>query len=344
MRVVTMAGMSAALIGTLVFAAPASAAEPGPSFGVYVRVLDAPVGSFVEVVAAMPDLLAKAGWQLQASYDLGTDGCEYLARVYVVTDPIWTAAASGAGTDAPFILPLRIAVYQDELGTHVAMANPQSLARTILGETGYEAAATAVVMRLQTAVKVLPGKAVLAQYGQMRDVGLIGKTMGVVAGGPFPSKIEDIGSVKEADGVNPSQLADALANAAREPTKRWGLHAVYRVDVPGQDVSIVGLSGAKMEAKSFAIVGKGGDDSRDGYRCPGVDHAPAFPVEVIVDRDGSKVRMRIVDEMFRMKMYFEDAGTMKFAANMAMPGSIENEIRDLAEDAIDTLRGRTASR
>ena len=41
----------------------------------------------------------------------------------------------------------------------------------------------------------------------------------------------------------------------------------------------------------------------------------------------------LIDEMFRMKMYFEDAGKMKFAANMAMPGSIEDELRDLIEEA-----------
>jgi hypothetical protein len=29
-----------------------------------------------------------------------------------------------------------------------------------------------------------------------------------------------------------------------------------------------------------------------------------------------------------MKMFFEDAGKMAFAKNMAMPGSIEDEIRD----------------
>ena len=33
--------------------------------------------------------------------------------------------------------------------------------------------------------------------------------------------------------------------------------------------------------------------------------------------------------MYRMKMYFEDAGKMKCAASMRMPGSIEDEIRRL---------------
>ena len=42
----------------------------------------------------------------------------------------------------------------------------------------------------------------------------------------------------------------------------------------------------------------------------------------------------MIDGMFRMKMYFEDAGKMKFAANMRMPGSIEDEIRDKVEESL----------
>jgi hypothetical protein len=41
------------------------------------------------------------------------------------------------------------------------------------------------------------------------------------------------------------------------------------------------------------------------------------------------VHVVTVDGMYRMKMYFEDAGKMKFAANMGMPGSLEDEIRGL---------------
>jgi hypothetical protein len=344
MRMAVMTGLCSAVLAGALLTSPATASEPGQTFGVYVRVLDAPVDAYGGVTAALPDLLAKAGWQLQASYDAGTGDCGFKARVYVVTDPTWTAALSGGGADAAFVMSLRIAVYQDELGTHVSLANPQSLARTIVGETGYERAAAEVVARLQSALAPMPGKVVTVQYGQMRDQGLIGKTMGVVAGGPFPSKVEDLGSTAATSTVGVAEVAAAFAAAARTPTKRWGIHTVYQVDLPGGNLSIIGLAGDKMEAKAYAIVGHGGDESREAYSCPGIDHAPAFPLEVVVLRDGDKVELRAVDAMFRMKMYFEDAGTMKFAANMAMPGSIENEIRDLVEDALDALRGRTASR
>ena len=89
-----------------------------------------------------------------------------------------------------------------------------------------------------------------------------------------------------------------------------------------------------MERDAFDIVGHGLDASREGLACAGLDHAPAFPIELIVVAEDDEAKVVIVDAMFRMKMYFEDAGKMKFAMNMAMPGSIEDEIRDKVEESI----------
>ena len=54
---------------------------------------------------------------------------------------------------------------------------------------------------------------------------------------------------------------------------------------------------------------------------------------VLVEEDG-RIAVQIIDAMFRMKMFFEDAGKVKFAANMRMPGSIEDEIRDKVEESL----------
>ena len=55
--------------------------------------------------------------------------------------------------------------------------------------------------------------------------------------------------------------------------------------------------------------------------------------DIKVDRDG-EVKVLIIDAMFRMKMFFEDAGKMKFARNMRMPGSIEDEIKNMIRGAL----------
>ena len=108
----------------------------------------------------------------------------------------------------------------------------------------------------------------------------------------------------------------------------WGIRPVYVLDLPENDMAIVGVTGAQMEARSFDIVGDGGMDEREDMACPGIDHAAAYPIEVVVQIVDGELQVRMVDVMFRMKMFFEDAGKMAFARNMGMPGSIEDEVKD----------------
>jgi multidrug efflux system membrane fusion protein len=54
----------------------------------------------------------------------------------------------------------------------------------------------------------------------------------------------------------------------------------------------------------------------------------AYPVEVVIADEGEEIAIYVINEMFRMKMYFENAGKMAFARNMGMPGSIEDELKD----------------
>lgn len=51
----------------------------------------------------------------------------------------------------------------------------------------------------------------------------------------------------------------------------------------------------------------------------------------MVARDDDKISVRLVNVMYRMKMYFEDAGKWAFTKNMKMPGSIQVEIEKKIE-------------
>jgi hypothetical protein len=266
------------------------------------------------------------------SQEAGTGGCAYRARTFVVNAPAFTAEVMKHGPRTAFAVPLRLSVYEDDLGVHLASVNPQSIARTVVDES-FIAPSTEVVNQLRTMAAGLPGRVVMAPYGQPRDKGLIDKTMGVVAGGPFPGKIDQVRKSKVVPGMTVQVVADNIAAAGAKPTRRWGLRNVYRLDLPDQDAVLLGFTGGPMESRSYQIVGPGTDDSRSRFACPGLDHTPAYPLEVLVVREGDQVKVLLVDVMFRMKMYFEDAGKMKFAANMAMPGSIEDELRDLVEEA-----------
>jgi hypothetical protein len=117
----------------------------------------------------------------------------------------------------------------------------------------------------------------------------------------------------------------------------WGIRPIYLMPV-SETAVVMGFTGERMEAKSFSIVGRGGDKARSDFACPGLDHSSAYPLGVLLEQvngpTGDQVEITVVDEMYRMKMFFEDAGKMKFARNMGMPGSIEDEIKDLIRSAL----------
>jgi len=309
----------------------------GQEYGVFMRVADPAEGTVAEVSSRVETAIESAGWTLLAAYDAGVDAeaCSYQARVLVVDWPEYTRVVLSQGPHGAFAAPLRVSVYEDELGVHVSGVNPRSLNRTIVAEVGMEEdwGRFAAILR-RTLSEGVGGTPSFGDFGQFRDKGLIGKTMGVMAGGPFVEKFKLLGTVPLAEGgveANAQALFEALG--AGDPGREWGIRPVF-VMSPSPDVAVLGITGDKMEAKSFSIVGKGSDGSRSKFACPGLDHSAAYPIEVVLTQDGENVNVHVVDAMFRMKMFFEDAGKMKFARNMMMPGSIEDEIRSLIEAAL----------
>jgi hypothetical protein len=309
----------------------------GQDVGVFLRLVDAEPGTMDQVSSDLEGAIESAGWSLLASYEAGVeaDACAYSARVFVVDWPEHTRAVLSQGYHGAFAAPLRLAVYEDELGVHVSAVNPRSVNRTIVAEEGMDEEWARLAEALRETITSAMGKPpAQGEFGQFRDKGRIGRTLGIMAGGPFLEKIKDVGTDPAgevgAEGVA-RRVFDVLQ--AGEPGKDWGMRPVYLM-TPVENVAVVGFTGERMEARSFSIVGKGSDDSRSEMACPGIDHAAAYPVEVVFVREGEEVRVIVVDEMYRMKMFFEDAGKMSFARNMTMPGSIEDEIKDLVRSAL----------
>jgi hypothetical protein len=147
--------------------------------------------------------------------------------------------------------------------------------------------------------------------------------MGVMAGGPFAEKVNDEAVV---GGHDLKAVAEKVRQGLARPGGKWGLRLAYELELPEQQTVIFGSSGSPMDSQSFSIVRAGADDARDSFQCPGLAHAAAYPIEIVVTQDGDAVKVRLVDVMYRMKMYFEDAGKWAFMKNMGMPGSIHEEL------------------
>ena len=155
--------------------------------------------------------------------------------------------------------------------------------------------------------------------------------MGVMAGGPFGEKVADLSVVAGEDWKG---VAERVKVGLEKKGPRWGLHLAYVLEIPEAETVVLGTTGTPMDSQSFSIVGAGADSSRDGLKCPGLDHAGAYPLEVVVTKDAGAVNVRRVDSMYRMKMYFEDAGKWAFMKNMGMPGSIADEISARVRPAV----------
>lgn len=301
-----------------------SAATAQEAQRVYVVVADSVPMSVPAPSVALAGALSRQGWTVLADHAIGSDQarCGYSAHVLVARQPAHAATLLALGAQAAFAVPVRLGAFEDERGVHVVMVNPLSVERTIVAESGLEATGRSLVEEVSGIVaSATRGRRVSRPYGQSRNRGLIGKIMGVMAGGAFTRQIETLSTATGGAPADVRRVADEIWQRLQQPSRgKWQLRGVYRMDLTEQGMVILGVSGTAMETKAFEIVGAGNDDARSNFRCPGLAYAAAFPVELVIRRDGAQVKVEAINAMFRMKMYFEDAGQMKFARNMLMPG------------------------
>ena len=296
---------------------------------VYEFVAESIDGTFDEVEASITAAAEAEGWQLLASTNVGVpDECSFSSRVLTMYRPAYATRLMDINPKtAPYAIVDRINIFEDENGMHISVINPHSINRTILMDDVTYADLSEEHLRN---LRMMIGDAVedassTRAYGQNRKKGYIGKTMGVMAGGRFDDKLQDKVIVK---GGDVAEVAAKVRGGLSQTGAKWGLELTYELALPEYDVVVFGSTGRRMEAKSFSIVKAGSSKERKGFACPGLAHAGAYPIEVVVSKDGDDVRVQFVDAMYRMKMYFEDAGKMAFMRNMGMPGSLADELRD----------------
>ncbi|MEQ9105643.1 MAG: hypothetical protein RIE53_13210 [Rhodothermales bacterium] len=272
---------------------------------------------------AYTQTLSENGWEIVGTWDAASpEGCTSVATVFagVHADASTDLSALNAET-APFGMVDRWALIRDEEGAHVVVVNPVSIWRTVLLDHP-SAVSSAEQHAARLFAPLASGNA--ESRGQERSRGHIGKTMGVMAGGLFD---ERIGLLHHADGMSLETALDRIRTSFGDGAMTWGLDVKYVYHPDGASWAVVGVSGAPMESKSFEIVGAGNRDQASGLACPGIDHAAAYPIELVVRSSGDGVDILAVDAMYRMKMFFEDAGKWAFMKNMTMPGSIADEIK-----------------
>lgn len=303
-------------------------AEEKKEYYVYQYVIESAQGTFEEISQAIENSALQNGWQILAKVDGGVpDDCPFATRVFVLYDSSYAKLIMDANAyTGPFAVVDRVNLFQDENGLHVSVVNPHSINRTILmDDEKYETMSEAHLQALRGMITaVVQGTISEKGYGPKRKKGYIGRTMGVMAGGSFDGKIQD---VVVTDQPFPEVLAK-VKDGLSQPGEKWGMHLVYELPLNAYGVVLLGTTGTPMDSKSFDIVKAGGDKSRKNLQCPGLAHAGAYPIEVVLRKTEKGVAVQMVDVMYRMKMYFEDAGKWAFMKNMGMPGAIHDEVKN----------------
>jgi hypothetical protein len=325
---------------TALFVASPLRAEDGP--GVYLRLAQGIPEPLEAVAVTLEEALLGSGWNVLTAVDCGVvqDRCDHGSRVIVAYADAHRERLMAYGNHAAYALPIRFVVYEDETGVGIGSTNPANLNRTIVDEESEPSDWADMVADIRGVVaSAFPDHASDGEYGQRRDKARIGRTFGIMAGGRFTEKFKDV-VTRPANGDDAASVARRIVQEL--PTQgdwEWQIHPVYVLELPENDMALVGVTGHPVEARAAGIVKHGGIDERKDMACPGIDHAAAFPIEVSVAVVDGELQIRLVDVMFRMKMFFEDAGKMAFAKNMGMPGSIEDEIKDKVRAAVGPPAG-----
>ena len=308
-------------------------------YGIFERILEAS-GSFTDTTAALEKALAESKLTLQAKRDLTYTDKVQQARVYILTSPAYMEAAKDETPDTISAQVLRIGVYEFGEGkkVHINMGNPSAHAMVFYaGSKNYDkllAAAKATAQEIKDVAAKVPGKQVSVQLEPIRAEKTLNKFNG---DGPakmmakFRNWKESQNEVFKDKAENFNAVVARVENTLRASQDKGvddssGWRLISKIPV-GSNAVYFGITNDYTENKCIRINSdfRSEGKSKDAPY-PGVDHAPAMPMEVLVINDGKEVKVVQYGEMWRMQLYFWDSGYMAFAKNTLIPSIIFSSI------------------
>lgn len=311
-------------------------------YGIFERISEAS-GSFTDTTAALEKALAESKLTFHAKRDLTYTDKKQEGRVYIVTSPAYMEAAKDESPDTISAQILKIGVYEYGEGkkVHINMGNPAAHAMVFYaGSKNYGkllAAAKAAAQEIRDVAAKVPGKQVSVQLEPVRTE----KTLNKFNGDGPAKMMAKFRNWKESQNEvwkdKPENFNAAVARVEKalaaskdkgvDDSSGWTL--VSKIPV-GANAVYFGINNQYTENKCIRI---NSDFRSDGKTkdapYPGVDHAPAMPMEVLVVNDGKEVKVVQYGEMWRMQLYFWDSGYMAFAKNTLIPSIIFSSIDEM---------------
>jgi len=248
--------------------------------------------------------LQGAGFRVLGEYPVTDD-----AQVLVATSEALLAAAASTPR-AAYIAPLRVAVTRVGGNLQVSYLNLEYFRHAYQLDTSLADAAERLAARL----------------GASGTYGAEGLTPSTLARYRYAFGMERFGDPYLLANHPDRRAALAVLGASLEAGK-GGVREVYRVDIPGQDATLIGVS---IREDSGAD-----PDASDAFKLATVDvrdprHTAYFPYEILV-RGG---QVEALHMRFRMALHFPDLSMMgdnSFMQLRRSPAAVEQALKQAAE-------------
>ena len=335
--------------------------------GIYLKVASGINESIEKVANAYAELLQNSGFVLEANYEATTpdivrekddEKCGKRAWLIVFTNPDFTKMLTVNGNKYLVGSFLRLGIYETPNGIDVNIVDPETISRIIFNdvwENGDEDRYFKIVEQakkfksnlvksLHTIYAAQKTETPMQPIRDDEDLMESSKDMFMMVGSMTFFNDEDqfpviysketkkgenlISQMKKEIGANlkkfkPTQEDVEYRLTVSPEILKWKI--VSEEYSPDSLALVLGITRNRTEGLSFHIAGASREEDND--KCPGIDHVAAYPIEVLLLQKDGEFVIHTAREMFRMDMYFWDAGMAAFMDHMSMPGILDESLR-----------------
>ncbi len=349
------------LMIVMLFASISFADDGDVEHGMYMLTVKNVQGDINEINDFVVSSLKSAGFNILANREVttpdnvredGKDICGFNGKLIVFTSNDYAKMLTSFGNKYLVASFLRIGIHQTNEGIQIIIADPETINRIVFNDLNDEQYKSAISKTIPYKAKIIDAlykinggtkvKEVRDPKRTAEDLREGSRDMFMMVGpmtffddeDQFPviytEKISDgktgIDNLKNKLYSNLKKFKpnhdDKEYRWTKNPAEDLKWKIVGEIYSPDKNAVMFGLTRNRTEAVSFYIVG----DETDENKCPGLDHLTAFPIEVLLIQDGDKINVHSCREMFRMDMYFWDAGMAAFMDHMSMPGMLDESI------------------
>lgn len=335
--------------------------------GIYLKVATGIGDPIEKVAESYTNLLKSNGFILDANYEVSTpdivredenEKCGMRAWLIVFTSPNFTRMLTENGNKYLIGSFLRLGIYETPNGIDVNIVDPETISRIIFNdiwendeeEKYFQIVDQAInfkkefVTALHSIYSDKKTEEAMPPIRDDEDLMESSKDMFMMVGSLTFFNDEDQFPViykketEKGENLIPSMKKEIIANLKKfKPTQEdveyrftkspeilnWKI--ISEEYSPDSLALLIGITRDRTEGLSLHIAGSSREE--DNNKCPGIDHVTAYPIEVLLLQKDGEFIIQTAREMFRMDMYFWDAGMGTFMNHMSMPGILDESLR-----------------